>query len=89
MLDYGAGPQITTRCRPSLTTSPIDSAAADGDTCGAMQLANEAKNFFGACERLISLIASNRRLTEDEARMIEFYCKEVLAKIAPRLASPQ
>ena len=54
-----------------------------------MELANEAKHFFGACERLISLIASNRRLTEDEARMIEFYCKEVLAKVAPRLSNPQ
>lgn len=54
-----------------------------------MQLANEAKNFFGACERLISLIGSTRQLTDDEARMIEFYCKEVLAKIASRLGKPQ
>lgn len=68
---------------------PIDSRVADEDTGVVMQLASEAKHFFGACERLISLIASNRRLTDDEARMIEFYCKEVLAKIGPHLASPQ
>jgi len=27
----------------------------------------------------------NRQLTDEEARMIEFYCKELLAKIAPLL----
>jgi hypothetical protein len=50
-----------------------------------MQLATEVKNFLGACERLMSLIMMNRQLSEEEAKMIEFYCKEVLAKIAPRL----
>jgi hypothetical protein len=50
-----------------------------------MHLASEVKNYLGACERLMSHMTINRQLTEDEARMIEFYCKELLAKIAPRL----
>jgi hypothetical protein len=50
-----------------------------------MQMASEVKNYLGACERLISHLTLNRQLSEDEARMIEFYCKELLAKIAPRL----
>ena len=54
-----------------------------------MQLATEVKNFLGASERLMSLIMMNRQLTEEEAKMIEFYCKEVLAKIAPRLRNPE
>ena len=54
-----------------------------------MQLTSEVKNFLGACERLMSLIMMNRQLTEEEAKMIEFYCKEVLAKIAPRLPNPE
>jgi hypothetical protein len=50
-----------------------------------MQMGSEVKNYLGACERLISHLTLNRQLTEDEARMIEFYCKELLAKIGPRL----
>jgi hypothetical protein len=49
-----------------------------------MHMAGEVKNYLGACERLISLMM-NRQLTDEEARMIEFYCKELLAKIAPLL----
>ena len=54
-----------------------------------MQMATEVKNFLGASERLMSLMMMHRQLTADEARMIEFYCKEVLAKIAPRLPNPE
>jgi hypothetical protein len=50
-----------------------------------MQLAHEVKTFTGASERLLSTITMNRALSEDEARIIEYYCKELLAKIAPRL----
>jgi hypothetical protein len=52
-----------------------------------MQLASEVKNFRTACEKLLDLIATNRQLTEDEARMINFYCTELHAKIAPRLTN--
>jgi hypothetical protein len=51
----------------------------------AMHLANEVKGFCDACERLLALIAMNRQLTEDEARVIDHYSKELQAKVAPRL----
>jgi hypothetical protein len=53
-----------------------------------MELVTEMKNYADACERLISIIATNRQLTEVEARTIDFYSKEVLAKIASRLPNP-
>jgi hypothetical protein len=49
-----------------------------------MHMTGEVRNYLGACERLISVMMS-RQLTDEEARMIEFYCKELLAKIAPLL----
>jgi hypothetical protein len=51
----------------------------------AMQVAGEVKNFSDASERLLSTILMKRQLTEEEARMIEHYCRELLARIAPRL----
>ncbi len=53
-----------------------------------MQLAKEVKSFSVACEHILAAIAQNRPLTHDEALMIEYYCVEVLAKIAPRLSKP-
>jgi hypothetical protein len=50
-----------------------------------MQVASEVKDFSGASQRLLSTIAMNRQLTEEEAKMIHYYCKELLAKVAPRL----
>ena len=50
-----------------------------------MQLDKEVKNFSEACERLLALIVMNRQLTEDEARVIDHYSKELQAKVAPRL----
>ena len=50
-----------------------------------MQIAGEVKNFSEASERLLSTILMNRQLTQEEARTIEYYCKELLAKVAPRL----
>jgi len=49
-----------------------------------MRLAEDVQKFAGACERLLATAAtSNRTLTEDEARLIQFYCKEVAEKLFP------
>ncbi len=46
-----------------------------------MQLAEEVRRFSSACERLLATAAeSQRHLTEDEIRVIEYYCKEMLTK---------
>jgi hypothetical protein len=50
-----------------------------------MQQADEFRTFSSACERLLPSIKTNRPLTEKEARILEFYCKEILAKIAQSL----
>jgi hypothetical protein len=52
-----------------------------------MQLADEVRRFSSACEHILSAIAMNRPLTEEEAAMIEYYCTEIREKIAPLLAS--
>jgi len=66
------------------TLLPISGATPpDGSS---MQVASEVKDFTGASERLLSTIAMNRQLTEEEAKMIQYYCKELLAKVAPRLS---
>jgi hypothetical protein len=42
----------------------------------------EALNIFSSgCERLLFSIKTNRPLTEEEVRMVEFYCKEILEVI--------
>ena len=42
----------------------------------------EALNIFSSgCERLLFSIKTNRPLTEEEAKMVEYYCKEILAKV--------
>jgi hypothetical protein len=48
-----------------------------------MELSKEVQSFSSACERLIDTIARHRQLTKDERRLIEHYCKEILAKIQP------
>lgn len=53
-----------------------------------MKQAEEFHNFSNACERLIFSIMKNRRLTEKEALIVEHYCKEILAKVAPYLPNP-
>jgi hypothetical protein len=50
-----------------------------------MQLAKEVQTFSSACELIRSAIAMHRPLTQDEATMIEYYCQEILTKIAPHL----
>jgi hypothetical protein len=53
-----------------------------------MELAKEVHIFSSACEHILSTIAQNRPLTHDEALLIEYYCGEVLSKIAPHLTKP-
>ena len=48
-----------------------------------MELAKEVQGFSSACERLLDTIARHRRLEKDERRLIEYYCKEIVAKIQP------
>jgi hypothetical protein len=50
-----------------------------------MQQTEALRTFSSACERLLFSIKTNRQLTEEEAGMVEHYCKEILAAISPRL----
>ena len=53
-----------------------------------MQVAGEVKKYCESCERLIMLMSINRALTEDEARVVDFYSKELQAKVAFRPPKP-
>jgi hypothetical protein len=53
-----------------------------------MQLAKEVRTFCSACEHILLAIRLNRPLTEDEAALVQYYCTEILAKIAPLLPKP-
>ena len=50
-----------------------------------MQADDEFHIFTNACERLLFSVLKNRPLTKKEARIVEYYCKEILAKIASSL----
>lgn len=50
-----------------------------------MQHAKAFHSFSDACERFVSCIATHRSLSNDEAEVIAFYCKEILEKIEPCL----
>jgi hypothetical protein len=52
-----------------------------------MELTKEVHNFIDACERVLAAVATNRLLNEDETRIVEHYCKELLAKIKPCVLS--
>jgi hypothetical protein len=55
-----------------------------------MRLAQDVQNFSGACERLLATAAiSNRTLTEDEARIVQYYCKELAEKLFPPSVTSQ
>jgi len=41
--------------------------------------------FSNACERFVFSIASNGPLAPNEAEIVEYYCKEILGKIASSL----
>jgi len=52
-----------------------------------MMLFRDNVHSFGmACERILSPAIMKDQLTEEEAAMIEYYCLELLAKIAPLLS---
>ena len=46
-----------------------------------MQLSREVKYFSAACKSILAAISENRPLTHDEATIIEYSCKQVLAKV--------
>jgi hypothetical protein len=49
-----------------------------------MILAEEVRNYTNVCQQLLAVAGSSgRTLTEDEARVVEYYCNEVLAKVIP------
>jgi len=46
-----------------------------------MHLAEDVHKFSSACERLLTTATTSRRpLTEEERRLVEYYCREVMAK---------
>ena len=47
-----------------------------------MQLSSDLQKFFSGCEHILAAIVTGRPLTNDETRMIEYYCNEVLNKLA-------
>lgn len=49
-----------------------------------MERAEALRIFFSGCERLLFSMTTGP-LAEEEALMIEYYCKEILAKVAPHL----
>jgi hypothetical protein len=49
-----------------------------------MELAANAEKFSDSCESLLSSMTMDRPVTDEEVRVIEYYCIELLAKIAPR-----
>ena len=46
-----------------------------------MKQVEALRTFCSGCERLLFYIRTNGSLAEDEARMVEHYCKELLAKV--------
>jgi hypothetical protein len=47
-----------------------------------MELAQEVVNFTSACEHLLAAVA-HRSMTDDEARIVKYYCNEILEKGLP------
>jgi len=56
---------------------------------GDMQFAKEVKAFSAACEQILSTIVMSRLVTLDDTAMITYYCRELLAKIAPILVKQE
>jgi hypothetical protein len=46
-----------------------------------MQLTKEVHHFASACERLLAMADLQRPLTEDEMRLVAYYCKELVEKL--------
>ena len=54
-----------------------------------MRLKNDLHNFTSACERLLASETLYRPLTNDEARLVEYYCQELLKKLVSPRTDPQ
>lgn len=55
-----------------------------------MRLKKEVSNFASSCEHLMAETdASSRKITEEEALLVEYYCREVLKKVVKRPPSQQ
>ena len=48
-----------------------------------MKVSKEVHQFTHSCEELLAAVAANRPLTNDEARIVEYYCKDMLIKAVP------
>lgn len=55
-----------------------------------MQLTKEVDEFSKSCEHLIceASMSGGRKLTNDEASLIEYYCLEVMEKVLHRPMPP-
>ena len=53
-----------------------------------MELTANVQKFSDSCESLLSSIMVHRPLTDEELIVIEYYCLELLAKIASRDPRP-
>jgi hypothetical protein len=53
-----------------------------------MQVSSEVHKFTSACEHLLASVATHRPLTEDEKRLIEYYCTEVCTKLVSPPSEP-
>ena len=50
-----------------------------------MRLKNEVSKFAASCEHLMAEAeASGRKISEEEALLVEYYCREVLKKVLKR-----
>ena len=55
-----------------------------------MRLKKEVSNFSASCEHLLyEADTSGRELTDEEALLVEYYCREVLKKVVKRPPSQQ
>ena len=50
-----------------------------------MRQSEALRTFSSACEWFLSSMATGEPLTKSEAQIVEYYCHEILQKIAPCL----
>jgi hypothetical protein len=46
-----------------------------------MRVKKEVNNFTSACEHLLAAVHLNRPLTEEEKRLVDYYCSELHDKL--------
>jgi hypothetical protein len=52
-----------------------------------MSLTDEVHKFISACERLLCEAGARGPLAEDQVRLVEYYCNELLARLVPPKSS--